>query len=33
MKTKTINLYTIEELEKENKKGYEKAIQHFRDIN
>jgi hypothetical protein len=33
MKTKIINLYTIEELEKENIKGYEKAIQYFRGNN
>ena len=33
MKTKTINLYTIEELKKEDEKSYDKAIQYFRDSN
>jgi len=33
MKTKTINLYTIDELKIVNEKGYQKAIESFRNDN
>jgi hypothetical protein len=33
MKTKTITLYTIDELQEASPKGYDKAIEHFRSNN